>query len=162
MSLVSAKKQFDDTVYLFVDSNDQSLVPGAVQLLLKIVENIISHPDDPKFRKIKTNSKLLNDKILSLKNGEVLLFQTGFVKENDEYVLHPDEFLYNYLIYIKQKLEKFIDKINGLDKESEKISSSNDKPIIPDSQSILAMQQILQFIHQSSHENTNLNSHEEK
>ena len=103
MSLVSAKKQFDDTVYLFVDSNDQALVTGAVQLLFKIVQNIISNPDDPKFRKIKTNSKLLNDKILSLKNGEVLLLQTGFVKENDEYVLHPDEFLYNYLIYIKQK-----------------------------------------------------------
>ena len=157
MSAVSAQRLFDDTICSIVDSNDQSLVPGAIELLLKVVKNIILNPNDEKFRKIKTNNKFLNSKLLCLNHGEVLLFKTGFVKVNDEYILHPDEFLYCHLIYISSKLEKFVNIINDRTKESEK-NVTNDTSIVPDDSSLLAMQQILQFIHQSNSNDTDLNS----
>ena len=157
MSVVSVQRQFDDTVCLIVDSNDQSVVPGAIELLLKVVKNIILNPVDEKFRKIKTNNKYLNNKLLCLNHGEVLLLQTGFIKENDEYILYPDEFLYNHLVYISSKLEKFMKVINDRTKESEKYST-NDRSAAPDDSNILAMQQILQFIHQSNSNDIDLNS----
>ena len=157
MSVVSVQRQFDDTVCLIVDNNDQSVVPGAIELLLKVVKNVILKPSDEKFRKIKTNNKYLNNKLLCLNHGEVLLLRTGFIKENDEYILYPDEFLYNHLVYISSKLEKFMKVINDRTKESEKYST-NDRSAAPDDSNILAMQQILQFIHQSNSNDIDLNS----
>ncbi len=157
MSVISAQRQFDDIVCLIVDSNEQSVIPGAIELLLKVVKNVILNPNDEKFRKIKTNNKYLNNKLLSLNHGEVLLLHTGFIKENDEYILYPDEFLYNHLVYISSKLDKFMKIINDRIKESEKCST-NERSVAPDNSSLLAMQQILQFIHQSNSNDIDLNS----
>jgi len=161
MSAVSAHNKFDDAMCLFVDSNDQSVVPGAIELLIKIVKNILQHPHDEKFRKLKANNKLLSSKILCLHNGEFLFLQAGFIKVNDEYVLHPDEFLYDYLVFISSKLEKFMDRINGLTRDHIKESSS-DKAIIADDTSLLVMQQILQFIQHSKSNDSDPNSGNDK
>ena len=65
----------------------QECTPG-ITLALKLVNNILSHPDDPKYRKLKCSSQALQ-KLVGLDGGNELLAAFGFETDADELTLPP-------------------------------------------------------------------------
>jgi len=55
-----------------------------VEVVKKIVGKMLDNPDELKFRKIRSNSKVLSTKVLSKSGGRELMAYVGFEKNDDE------------------------------------------------------------------------------
>ncbi|KAJ3058326.1 hypothetical protein HK102_010566 [Quaeritorhiza haematococci] len=53
--------------------------------LHKILSNILSHPSEPKYRKLRGRNKLVHDSILSVLGGEEALIAVGFLKRVEQF-----------------------------------------------------------------------------
>lgn len=61
----------------------------AIALLLKLLQNVVKSPDNPKFRKLKRTNATLQAKVFSVPGCAEVLFAAGFEAQGDELVL-PD------------------------------------------------------------------------
>lgn len=52
----------------------------AVRILLVLLENVLSQPDNPKFRTIRLENKAIKEKLMSLPGCEKLLTAIGFTR----------------------------------------------------------------------------------
>lgn len=52
----------------------------AVRILLVLLENVLSQPDNPKYRTIRLENKAIKEKLLSLPGCEKLLAAIGFIR----------------------------------------------------------------------------------
>ena len=59
-------------------------------LLEKLISNIISNPNDPKYRTIKTTNPAIQAKLMSVKGIEKLILMLGYQPRDGNFVL-PDE-----------------------------------------------------------------------
>ena len=57
--------------------------PSALVVLIKLTENILASPDEPKFRTVKRTNKTIATKVLSCPAGEALLGRLGFRGEGE-------------------------------------------------------------------------------
>jgi UBX domain-containing protein 6 len=62
--------------------NSQEKIDQAVPILLKYVNNIITSPDEAKYRRIRTSNKVFTDKIACLKGGIEFLKSIGFIEDD--------------------------------------------------------------------------------
>ena len=68
--------------------NDTERSTLALSTVQKIVNNILSHQDDPKYRRLRTENKAIKEKVLSAVGGGALLEALGFAaQDGDELVL---------------------------------------------------------------------------
>jgi len=58
--------------------NHPQNIENCTTTLIKIFSNILDHPEDAKFRKIKASSNVLRSNVLNIKGGEDLLLLAGF------------------------------------------------------------------------------------
>eukprot|EP00398_MALV-I-01_sp_L67-1_P000541 gene541-296_t len=72
------------------ESNGHTQAREALDALTKIVNNIIQHPKDAKYKKLKKNNKVLNQKILGLTGGLQCLYEIGFRDEGPVFLFEGD------------------------------------------------------------------------
>eukprot|EP00928_Gymnodinium_smaydae_P067803 TRINITY_DN5079_c0_g1_i1.p1 TRINITY_DN5079_c0_g1~~TRINITY_DN5079_c0_g1_i1.p1 ORF type:complete len:388 (-),score=68.88 TRINITY_DN5079_c0_g1_i1:76-1239(-) len=63
---------------------------AAYVLLIKVIQNPLQSPDEPKFRSIKRDSAALKNKLLDRRGGVQVLLAVGFIEEASAYVLPRD------------------------------------------------------------------------
>lgn len=59
----------------------------AVRILLLLLDNILTHPSEAKFRSIRVENKTIKERLLSLEGGNELLCAIGFQRSTDQYTL---------------------------------------------------------------------------
>lgn len=70
-------------------SNSHDVCVQLVNVLIKIIDNIINHPYVPKFRRILLDSNTIQNKLLPFVGPMEFLFEIGFVEDGNSLVL-PD------------------------------------------------------------------------
>ena len=79
-------KQFDK----FVTSLNPKDREATLSTLRRIIDNIIQHPNDDKYRQIKLTSTTFNSKVWQCPAGEELMKMSGWVVEDDYVRLRDD------------------------------------------------------------------------
>lgn len=88
INTMSYKSTYDDCLshlQSLTKGMDMGALRGSVDLLHKIVTNILSQPLELKFRRIPKSSKSLQEKVLAHKPALMFLIAAGF-EENSESV----------------------------------------------------------------------------
>ena len=70
---------------LLRSDKEQSTV--ALSTVQKIVNNILSHQDEPKYRRLRAENRAIKEKVLGVVGGSALLQALGFTAQGDELVL---------------------------------------------------------------------------
>lgn len=68
---------------LLKQNSGEKLLEG-VQILIKLLENIVREPDNPKFRTINLENKIIKNKLFSLDRIVQFLETIGFVQVSDK------------------------------------------------------------------------------
>lgn len=63
-----------------LEDNSKSCYIDGLEILIKLISNVISFPSDAKFRKIRKENKTIREKLLSLKGMTELLLDIGFTE----------------------------------------------------------------------------------
>lgn len=72
---------------------DEPTALAAIETALKLANNVVEHPDDPKFRKFRSNNPSISKKLLRCPGGQDLLLALGWrtkVMEFEEYWVADD------------------------------------------------------------------------
>jgi hypothetical protein len=93
-------------------TNSEEIVYNAVGLLFKVLSNIVLHPMEEKYRKIKTTNAAFSSKVHSIPGGADCMRAAGFVEANGEWALHPSAQGWDLLVACKNKLELFFGKLS--------------------------------------------------
>nr|XP_002129952.1 UBX domain-containing protein 6-like [Ciona intestinalis] len=77
-------------------NTSQDKVQAAVDIIIRYIDNIIAHPGEEKYQKIRKNNKVFTEKVASVEGAEEFLEAAGFQKrmgENDEiyFILNDTE-----------------------------------------------------------------------
>lgn len=90
---------------------DRDALQACITTVCKYLDNILSHPDDPKYRKIKLSNKSLQEKVVKLKGGMEFLQAVGFQRSlissdegENEFLVLPDEVDMSHLVACKDVL----------------------------------------------------------
>ena len=67
--------------------NDKEHSTVALSTVQKIVNNILSHQDEPRYRRLRAENKAIKEKLLGVVGGGALLAALGFAAQGDELVL---------------------------------------------------------------------------
>uniref|UniRef100_A0A7S2I9J7 PUB domain-containing protein n=1 Tax=Haptolina brevifila TaxID=156173 RepID=A0A7S2I9J7_9EUKA len=119
-----------------ISQQDDGVALAAIELALKIINNIISHPSDPKYKKIRANNPAISQKLIRCPGGQDLLLALGFHVKVFEFEEHwmADEgpLLMRTLAESTQVLENYRDlarkKIERSAKQkAEKLANLNDE-----------------------------------
>lgn len=100
-------------------------VLAALQLLRKMLSNIISQPMNEKFRKISRSSNALTTKVLSLPGGEACLLSLGFVPIQDDYVMYPRPETWDLVNGCHALIDKFTKRLEAWEASSNTVPSSS-------------------------------------
>lgn len=92
-----------------IKSNSVEVRFRVVNVLLKLVDEIVNHPYQPKFRQIYLNSDVVQNKLLPFAGGMEFLFEIGFVDAGNSLVL-PQSVSVNVLNRYKQELLHIVSK----------------------------------------------------
>ncbi|XP_028393303.1 protein disulfide isomerase-like 2-1 [Dendronephthya gigantea] len=88
---VAAGRQLDCFRELLENSPD--MFDSASQLLLRIANNIVQEPNEPKYRTLKLSTNTFQNKLLPVKGAVECLFAMGFVDNDDQVVLEAGKSL---------------------------------------------------------------------
>lgn len=108
-------QMFDNAMSMLL-LNSEEIVLNAVGLLLKVLNNIVAHPMEEKYRKIKTTNAAFSSKVQSIPGGAECMRAAGFTEVNGEWVLFPSAQGWDLLVACKSKLELFLGKLEKLQK----------------------------------------------
>jgi hypothetical protein len=100
-----------DRAILVLFNNSEELVQPAVSILSKITSNIISHPNEEKYRKINKNNAAFSKKLGNINGGEGCLLALGFQIQGDEWVLVPSASAWDNLVNCQGKITRFATKL---------------------------------------------------
>lgn len=145
-------KSFDMAMQTLL-SNSEDVVSGAVSLLAKITGNIVHHPMEEKYRKLKSSNATFASKVHTVKGGPDCMRALGFAEEGGEWVLHPSAQGWDLLVACKKKLDIFNEKLtkatsdrsSGVLPAAVALSASPTSPPI-DANTLLAMQEFLKSL----------------
>lgn len=88
-------------------SNSADVCLQVVNVLLKLINNIINHPHQSKFRKIFLDSEIIQNNLLPFSGAMEFLFEIGFIDDENSLVL-PESISLNALYSYKQELLNII------------------------------------------------------
>ncbi|XP_060064096.1 peptide-N(4)-(N-acetyl-beta-glucosaminyl)asparagine amidase-like [Ylistrum balloti] len=80
--------QIHSTVKQLIDDNGKEEFLTASEILLKFADNIINHPNDSKYRKIRLSNPTVENKLLPVSGALECLFEMGFI-EDGEFLTFP-------------------------------------------------------------------------
>jgi len=63
--------------------NSASEVDGMITLLVKVLDNVMAHPEEPKFHQLKLSNGAVKRKIADVKGGLEILRHVGFLRSTD-------------------------------------------------------------------------------
>jgi hypothetical protein len=118
-----------------VTQQDDATALAAIETCLKLVNNIVANPMEPKFRKIRANNPGFSKKVLRCPGGQDLLLGLGFrtkVMEFEEmWVVEEDPVLHRALAEGAVVLERYLsltrEKIERTAKQrKEKLANMNE------------------------------------
>lgn len=83
-----------------------------IHLLQKLLKNIISNPNEQKFRTVKKTNEAIKTKILCIKESETLLKEAGFVEDGTDALVFKESKTNNLSVLVKylENIEKEIDE----------------------------------------------------
>ena len=95
-----------------VTQQDDATALAAIETCLKLVNNIVANPMEPKFRKIRANNPGFSKKVLRCPGGQDLLLGLGFrtkVMEFEEmWIVEEDPVLHRALAEAAVVLERYL------------------------------------------------------
>ena len=98
---------FDQSMHLLLN-NPEDAVDEAVTLLIKICNNIISNPNEEKYRKVNNTNAIFTKKIGTIGGGLQCMEGIGFRLIGSEWILQPSEQAWEVLLKCKSKLDVFL------------------------------------------------------
>ena len=108
----SEKKTIEVALQTLKSQNAVDVYSTAVTTLQKVVSNILSNPNEEKFRKLKQSNAAFGRRLGNLPGGHDAMLAVGFVSETPEgadephFVLTPSAAAWNVLQDCKTKIEK--------------------------------------------------------
>ena len=115
--------------YLSMHSTADEISPS-LSTINKVISNIIKHPHEEKYRKLKRSNALINKKLVSVPGAIDVLMATGFVPCGDEYVLSVSPLAWEVLVACERKISAFLKKLeSSTEPPSQQISKSNTNPL---------------------------------
>ena len=78
LRLAEARKQMLRALDTKITQQDDATALGAIELLEKIVSNILSQPDEPKYRQFKASNPAISKKLLKVPGGMEFVNAAGF------------------------------------------------------------------------------------
>ncbi|PAA83089.1 hypothetical protein BOX15_Mlig004657g2, partial [Macrostomum lignano] len=75
------RPQLDECVAALLE-NEPGLARSAANILLRIADNILAHPLDEKYRRLKVSSNTVSEKLLPVSGGIECLFAMGFTDDS--------------------------------------------------------------------------------
>ena len=98
-------------IHTLCRDRDRDALQACITTVCKYLDNVSSHPDDPKYRKIKWMNKSLQQKVGKLKGGIEFLQAVGFERKlissdegDNEFLVLPDEVDISHLVSCKEVL----------------------------------------------------------
>ena len=73
----ASNQTVSECVNILTDNSTEEVIP-AVDVLLKCVSNILQHPNNPKYRRLKLGSREVTERLLPVKGALECLFIIGF------------------------------------------------------------------------------------
>merc|ERR1719411_785133 len=93
-------KRADTSVVLLLKDNEPSVKTEAVNILVKLLTNVVNHPGELKYRQVRLGNKTIEEKLLPASGAFETLFSCGFEETDDRLVLPldtPDQILKEFL-----------------------------------------------------------------
>ena len=78
LRLAEARKQMLRALDTKITQEDDATALAAIELLEKLVSNILTHPDEPKYREFKASNPTISKKLLKVPGGLEFLNAAGF------------------------------------------------------------------------------------
>eukprot|EP00964_Phaeocystis_antarctica_P148131 scaffold114885_cov63-Phaeocystis_antarctica.AAC.8 len=123
-----------------ITQEDDATALGAIELLEKLVSNILAHPDEPKYREFKASNPAISKKLLKVPGGMEFVNAAGFSTKVVQFeeiwqlqgsgieltvLEHAQEGLARYKALVHERLQKREaareERKRGIDKEKELI-----------------------------------------
>jgi hypothetical protein len=117
-------------MFQLLENPDENIILNAVTLLLKIISNILSNPNEEKYRKISKVNAAFSKRLGALTGGSSCMEALGFILQGDDWVLVPSGEAWENLLACKKKLEKFSEKL-ALSLASKPASNATSAPPVP-------------------------------
>ncbi|KAJ8708352.1 hypothetical protein PYW07_010477 [Mythimna separata] len=104
------------TACLIIQScnNNREKVDTCVETLCKYLENIITHPEEEKFQKIRMSNRAFSERVQPIEGSMELLLAAGFVQQR---VMNADGVDEDFLVFQKENvpsIESLVGLIEGL------------------------------------------------
>lgn len=111
--------------------NDDELLEGAVETLLKIADNILKDPSSEKFRSVKLDNKVVEKKLIPAIGALEVLFLMGFQEGEDKLILPPEHSVEKVRQYRQQLLQLKEDRMKSLPKRNAATQSGSAVALTP-------------------------------
>jgi hypothetical protein len=96
----------------------EDIVRDAFSLISKLLNNILSKPNEDKFRNFKKTNELIKSKILILKETQQLMYEIGYRDLDSEYMVFQGQDLTNIKTAVKI-IEDYTKQLNSLIEQQE-------------------------------------------
>lgn len=93
---------------IIFNCNTKEKSSACIETLKKYLENIIQHPDEEKYRKIRMSNRIFADKVAPCEGALDFLLGAGFVEQtidDETFLIHSDENSPNGIDTLKELLE---------------------------------------------------------
>jgi hypothetical protein len=110
-------------------TNDETIVKESVEVLVKIITNIVSNPHDPKYRKLKNSNSTFQKKIGTVQGGIIVFESLGFTLLGEDWVLEVSGEAWNNLVSCKMKLDSFLQRMSEGAGKGAQQSNTSTKPL---------------------------------
>eukprot|EP00092_Neocalanus_flemingeri_P003387 GFUD01003628.1.p1 GENE.GFUD01003628.1~~GFUD01003628.1.p1 ORF type:complete len:250 (+),score=53.32 GFUD01003628.1:75-824(+) len=96
----------DVSTVKLLNDNPESVRKEAVDILVKLLSNVVRDPNNIKYRQVKLSNKKIEENLLPATGAFEILFSVGFEEDDDKLILP--------LAVSISKVEKFLDAIQSL------------------------------------------------
>ncbi|KAG8232571.1 hypothetical protein J437_LFUL012947 [Ladona fulva] len=105
------------TAALIIQSCNRALgrerILACVEILCKYIENIVAHPEEEKYRKIRCSNRVYRDRVLPVQGADLLLQAAGFQACKMQAETQGNEEMEDFLVFDKHSKED-LDKLTVL------------------------------------------------
>lgn len=121
-----ATPQFNMAMHTLL-SNDEGIARTAVELLLKVVSNIVSNPMEEKYRRMRSSNATFRAKLGNVNGGNQCMQALGFDLngETGDFTLLPTAEKWNNIVACQVKLQAFNDRMTSAGTTGASVSSSS-------------------------------------
>lgn len=79
--------QINQKIITNLEGNNKSVYIDGIEILLKLLDNILNFPENEKYRKIRLDNKTIREKLLRVRGMIFVLKSIGFCEVNHRFVI---------------------------------------------------------------------------